>query len=123
MLFTKQLTLINELRIPRQVCCSSPRRIEIHGFADASELTYGGCVYIRSTDEASVISVRLLCAKTRVAPLKPLTIPKLELSAAHVLVSLITKIKSSLDMTVDAICDDTSRVHNVYSVCVPIVLS
>jgi len=82
--FTKQLTLINELRIPRQVCCSSPRRIEIHGFADASEQAYGGCVYIRSTDETSMISVHLLCAKSRVAPLKPLTIPKLELSAARI---------------------------------------
>ncbi|XP_020296867.1 uncharacterized protein LOC109861576 [Pseudomyrmex gracilis] len=101
-LFVNELTLLNDLRVPRQVCCTSPQ-VEIHGFADASELAYGGCVYVRSTDKALTVSVRLLCAKSRVAPLKPLTIPKSELSAAHVLVSLVSKITSSLDVKIDSV--------------------
>ncbi|XP_067214210.1 uncharacterized protein [Linepithema humile] len=101
--FVHEFPSLSELRIPRQVCCSSPQRIEIHGFSDASEAAYGGCVYVRSTNEAGASVVKLLCSKSRVAPLKTLTIPKLELSAAHVLTQLVHKVVSSLDVKINRI--------------------
>lgn len=101
--FAHEFLSLKEMRVPRQVCCSSPQRIEIHGFSDASEAAYGRCVYVRSTSEAGASVVRLLCSKSRVAPLKPLTIPKLELSAAHVLTQLVHKVVSSLDVKIDHI--------------------
>jgi len=52
---------------------------EIHGFCDASMEVYGACLYIRSSDQQGIWHSRLLGSKTREAPLKSTTIPRLEL--------------------------------------------
>lgn len=59
-------------------------RIELHGFCDASQNAYGACVYLRATSQSEVHSTRLLCAKSRVASLKTVSLPRLELCAAIV---------------------------------------
>ena len=64
---------------------------EIHGFCDASISAYGACIYLRSTSEIGV-RVHLMCSKSRVAPLKVLTVPKLELSGALLLSELLQNI-------------------------------
>ncbi|XP_062532995.1 uncharacterized protein LOC134201760 [Bombyx mori] len=51
---------------------------------NASENAYGACLYVRSVDQSDEVTVRLLMAKSRVAPLKPTTIPRLKLCAALV---------------------------------------
>ena len=51
-------------------------------FSDASEEAFGACAYVRWELESGEIEVRLMSAKSRVAPLKKLTVPKLELQAA-----------------------------------------
>nr|CAH7720335.1 unnamed protein product [Callosobruchus chinensis] len=61
---------LNDLHIHRRVLCDSAERIEMHGFSDASEAAYGGCIYLRSTNAKGETFVSLLCAKTKVAPLK-----------------------------------------------------
>ncbi|XP_011705619.1 PREDICTED: uncharacterized protein LOC105460826 [Wasmannia auropunctata] len=63
----------------------------------------GGCIYIRSTNITGATSVNLLCAKSRVAPVKPLTMPKLKLNAAHFLTRLVNNIKAALDVNIDFI--------------------
>jgi len=64
------------------------RRIELHGFSDASEVAYGACIYFRSADIQGNITTRLLCSISRVAPLKRLTLPRLELFAAMLLADM-----------------------------------
>lgn len=64
-----QLQTINELEIPRHALCINHVKIELHGFSDASEKAYGGCLYLRSSDAAGNHVTHLLCAKSRVAPL------------------------------------------------------
>ena len=51
----------------------------VHCFVDASEHAYGAVVFLTQGNEVSFVA-----AKTRVAPLKTLTIPRLELMAALV---------------------------------------
>jgi hypothetical protein len=63
-------------------------RIELHGFSDASEVAYGACIYLRSIDVQGKITTRLLCSRSRVAPLKRLSLPRLELCAAMLLAEM-----------------------------------
>ncbi|XP_023248122.1 uncharacterized protein LOC111643960 [Copidosoma floridanum] len=63
-------------------------RLEIHGFADASKSAYAAVVYTRMVVE-NVVHVSLQIAKTRVAPLKVLSIPRLELCGAHLLAKVV----------------------------------
>lgn len=96
-----ELPLLNELCIDRCVICHDPIRIEMHGFSDSSERAYGACIYVRSIGKDGSITSRLLCAKSKVAPLKTITLPRLELSAAFTLAKLSGRVSSSLRLTFD----------------------
>ncbi|KAK9703507.1 Pao retrotransposon peptidase [Popillia japonica] len=78
------LSKLNDLQIPRYALCK-PTNVEIHDFSDASLQGYGACIYLRSVDQQNNIGVNSLCTKTKVAPLKPITIPKLDLCPALLL--------------------------------------
>ena len=54
---------------------------QIHNFSDASEAGYGTVSYLRLED-GNTVHVSFLAGKARVAPLKHITIPRLELTAA-----------------------------------------
>lgn len=95
-----QLSQINEISIPRIIVCASPVRVELHGFCDASESAYGACVYIRSLTIENEYIVKLLCAKSRVAPLKSVTLPRLELCGAILLARLAQKVTEALTLPI-----------------------
>ncbi|XP_022836586.1 uncharacterized protein LOC111363955, partial [Spodoptera litura] len=92
----RNLPIINHLRIPRLVLCDLYDSIDLHIFSDASQVAYGACVYVRSSTQDTNTLVRLLTAKSRVAPIKPVTIPRLELCAVLVGVRLYEKVVDSL---------------------------
>ena len=71
---------------------SKPIEIELHGFSDASSQAYAAVVYIRSIYENGGVRVQLVACKTRVAPLKRQSIPRLELLGAVLLARLCDKI-------------------------------
>nr|XP_012152412.1 PREDICTED: uncharacterized protein LOC105664083 [Megachile rotundata] len=93
--------LVN-LRVPRCTIISKYNRIELHGFSDASQDAYGACIYLRSELGPGRWEVRLLCAKSRVAPLRSLSLPRLELCAALVLARLVKKVKESLSLKISS---------------------
>ncbi|XP_076676250.1 uncharacterized protein LOC143373173 [Andrena cerasifolii] len=97
--FQRQLASLNEINIPRRATFGMNDKVELHGFCDASEKAYGACIYLRSVDENAQGTVRLLCAKSRVAPLKVITLPRLELCGALLLAQLDNKVKTALDIT------------------------
>ena len=66
-------------------------------FCDASELAYGACAYIRWECDDGTYYTYLICAKNRLAPLKTITIPRLELCAAVVGSRLKVTIYKELD--------------------------
>ena len=59
-------------------------------FADVSQEAFGACAYIRQKTKENTYEVTFVAAKSRVAPLKQRTIPRLELQAA-VLASRLAK--------------------------------
>ncbi|XP_073963061.1 uncharacterized protein [Choristoneura fumiferana] len=82
--------------LPSLASVSIPRRIvgpfvslQLHGFGDASERGYCAVVYCRFVDCHGSCSVVLCCAKSRVAPLRKQSIPRLELQAAVLLSDLM----------------------------------
>lgn len=77
--FKNDLHLLRELRVPRCISDVIDQNVtyELHGFWDASEKAYGACVYIKSINiNSRVKTVNLLCSKSRVAPLKTLSLPR-----------------------------------------------
>nr|CAH7729894.1 unnamed protein product [Callosobruchus chinensis] len=68
--FSTDLDQLNDLLIKRKVTCDNYSQISLHGFADASESSYGACIYVVSRNANGDESSNLLCAKSKVAPLK-----------------------------------------------------
>ncbi|XP_043499936.1 uncharacterized protein LOC122522719 [Polistes fuscatus] len=93
--FAEQLKLIDNLTIERRLIIDNHDEVQIHGFCDASQAGYGGSLYVRSRDQVGNVHVRLFCAKSRVAPLKDTTIPRLELCGALTLARLYREIRAS----------------------------
>ena len=98
--FYNDLPYLNNLQVPRHGLNRSPVAIEIQGYCDASERAYGACLYLRSIDEYGKIMVSLLCAKSKVAPIKTLTLPRLELCGALLLFRLIKKTLDALSVEI-----------------------
>lgn len=98
--FYKHLSAINDIQIPRHVILPHYIRIELHGFSDASEAAYGACIFLRSITKNGQVHTSLLCAKSRVAPLKVLSIPRLELCGALLLAQLTKVVLSSLALPI-----------------------
>lgn len=72
---------------------------QLHHFSDASERGFGASTYLRMTDENEETHCALLMAKSKLAPLKAMTIPRLELSAAVLAVQLDKTIREHLDIS------------------------
>ena len=70
---------------------------ELIVFADASEKAYGCCVYLKTTVNGQMF-VNLVTSKTRVAPLKKTTLPRLELLAALLAARLLKFVTSALQL-------------------------
>ncbi|GBN76036.1 hypothetical protein AVEN_244035-1 [Araneus ventricosus] len=76
---------LTEIRIPRYYLGELDQEIsifEIHCFSDASKIAYGTILYLCFVTRNNEIETSFICSKSRVAPLKSLTLPRLELTAA-----------------------------------------
>lgn len=102
--FLTDFSSIGMLQINRHVTNQNYNTIELHGFSDASEVAYGACIYLLTTDIENNTSMHLLCAKSRVAPLKHHTIPRLELCAALLLARLFSTLQTTIQIKFDRIC-------------------
>ena len=80
--FREELSQLSSISVPRWLGLSTNSKIEIHGFSDASQVAMAAVVFLRVKDTDSDTRITFVCSKTRVAPLKKLTISRLELSAA-----------------------------------------
>ena len=100
-----ELKHLEQLQIPQ--CFKLPdvgevKSTEIHSFAEASHLRLGQVSYLRLINERGQVHVSFLMGKARVAPLKLMSIPRLELTAAVVSVNVAQQLIQELDYHVDA---------------------
>ncbi|GFW63656.1 integrase catalytic domain-containing protein [Trichonephila clavipes] len=93
--FQKAFNAINYLTVPRWVILTADNIVELHGFADASSLAYAAAIYCRQKHNGK-IKVQLLVSKTKVAPVKQVSIPRLELCGAHLLSKLFKSVLRTL---------------------------
>ncbi|XP_055936577.1 uncharacterized protein LOC129966192 [Argiope bruennichi] len=75
-----KLPKLNDLEIPRCVRedFAEDSKFSIHVFCDASQSAYATCIFLRA-ESADSTSCQLIQARNRVAPLKKISIPRLEL--------------------------------------------
>nr|XP_061785759.1 uncharacterized protein LOC133576497 [Nerophis lumbriciformis] len=74
---------------------------QLHHFSDASEDAYGTVTYLKMENTQKVVHVAFLFGKARVAPLKPVTIPRLELTAAVVAVRVDKMLQAELQLPLE----------------------
>ena len=95
-----EVCMLAKLKIPH---CYKPdgfkeiKSVTLHHFSDTRMEGYGQCSYLRLIDTNSNVHSSLVMAKSRVAPLKPVTIPSLELTAAVVSVMSSTFLRKELE--------------------------
>ena len=95
-----QLWQLEQLQIPR---CYHPAgfgkavEVELHHFSDASTSGYGQCSYLRLVNQEGDVHCCLVFAKSRVAPTKVVTIPRLELTAAVVSAKVSSMLREELE--------------------------
>lgn len=99
----KEISQVGLIQIPRHILLKGSKDIQIHGFSDASELAYACCIYTRSVNKDGRIESHLVCAKSRVAPLKSISLPRLELCGCLILSRLLSKVLSALTLNINSI--------------------
>lgn len=102
--WTQWLTDLNnmtELKVDR---CMKPTNFgqighaQLHHFSDASESGYGTVSYLRLENNEKEVHVAFMIGKARVAPLKQVTIPRLELTAAVLAVKVDIMLRRELQL-------------------------
>lgn len=71
---------------------------QLHHFADASEEGYGTVSYLLQKNNSNEVHCAFVLGKARVAPLKPMTVPRMELTAATMATRMDTVLKSDLQL-------------------------
>ena len=101
---SRWVKLVNQLRngppltlprCPLTAPVNESVQYRLYGFCDASTIAYAAVVYLAEEDEHET-RLSFVVAKTRVAPLKSQTIPRLELLSALLLTRLISTVSESL---------------------------
>ncbi|GFS89584.1 integrase catalytic domain-containing protein [Trichonephila clavipes] len=73
--------------------------LSIHTFVDASKTAYAACIFLRSESNTGSVTVQLLQARSRITPMKTITIPRLELMAATIGARLVSSVKHALKIS------------------------
>ncbi len=96
----QDLPLLNRHPIPRRLAKSDSPAVstQLHGFSDASTVAYGASIYLRSVHQDSSTCIILVLAKARVLPVRPITVPRAELTGAVLLAEMLAHTAELLDI-------------------------
>ncbi|GFW21875.1 integrase catalytic domain-containing protein [Trichonephila clavipes] len=94
-----QLDRLKAIAVPRCMIedPETSQNLSLHVFCDASKAAYATCIFLRSENENSA-SCQLVQARSRVAPLKSISIPRLELLACTIGARLARTVKEDLKL-------------------------
>ncbi|XP_060807713.1 uncharacterized protein LOC132903428 [Amyelois transitella] len=97
--YRAELSELKTIFIPRWLNFNQGCEVELHAFADASQMAYAGVVYFRTINSNGEIHVHLLTSKTKVAPIeKQLSIPRLELCGAVLAAKLLNEVAQVMNV-------------------------
>ena len=90
------------IEIPRCLIPNTNGTHQLHTFTDASMSAIAAIVYVRTTNADGSSTSRYVISKTKVAPIKQLSIPKLELEAATLGAELAGFCESKMTTTISS---------------------
>lgn len=99
-----ELIPLNTFSVNRCFTCKdfgSIASAQLHSFSDSSEAGYGAVSYLRLLNDKGEVNIAFAIGKTKVAPLKQMTKPRLELAAAVLAVRLDRILKAELQFHLD----------------------
>ncbi|XP_034944917.1 uncharacterized protein [Chelonus insularis] len=96
LIIREEFTQLHEISLPRWIHTTRHSTVEIHGFSDASQLAMAAAIYLKINSPSTGPKITLICAKMKVAPIKQITIPRLELTAALILAKLTKYVQATL---------------------------
>lgn len=118
---------LQNVSIPRcfhPVQFSPTTRAEIHAFSDASQRAIGVAVYLRLFNPKGEVCVSLVFGQAKVAPINPISVPRLELCGAVLAVQAVDRITKEIDIVISDtvfytdskvvlryICNESRRFH------------
>lgn len=97
--FAENLKCLPTIKIDRWIQTKRNASIQLHLFCDASVNAFGVAAYVRNTDEHGNVTTNIIASKSKVTPIKQLTIPRLELCAAFMLTKLLTRLRKTIRHT------------------------
>ena len=87
-----ELPSLPTVTLPRHVGIVGAETQRLHGFCDASFMGFGAVIYLVTFKDNRVVS-HLITSKTRIAPSKISSVPRLELCSALLLSNLMSNVK------------------------------
>lgn len=98
--YRRDLHVLDQIKVERFLGTVPNAKYELHGFCDSSELAYGAVIYLRAVQPYGKVATRLITAKSKVAPLKKISVPRLELCGALLLARLMAHVRDSINLEV-----------------------
>ncbi|XP_070529629.1 uncharacterized protein [Cardiocondyla obscurior] len=96
----EEFTQLARLLISRWFNTWSDSTVEFHKFSDASQLALTAVIYVITNSPSTRPTSAFVCSKTKLAPLKRLTIPRLKLTATLLLARLMKYVQATLNVNV-----------------------
>ena len=104
--YLNELNSLGKVSVNRHILCYHCRDVELHGFCDSSGSAYCAVVYVKTVC-CHGVTVNIWAGKSRVVPMKKMSIPRLELQVclllARLMVSVVDAVKSEVSVK-DVIC-------------------
>ena len=101
--WSEELPLLGQFRVERCVLPAEfgrPVNCQLHHFCDASQAAYGSVSYLCAVNAEGKVHCSLLLGTSRLAPIRQMTIPRLELSAAVIAVRMDRMLSRELTLEV-----------------------